>query len=332
MNQSTPHFLQQFEKNIRQNQILKSSDRFLVACSGGPDSTALFHLLCSMKEWKFRIVLIHFNHGLRGKLSDQDANFVKRLAKKHDIPYLSAKENVALLKHRKDSLEEAARERRYSFFISQAKTHRIKKILLGHTQDDQAETILMRMLQGTGMKGLCGIRRKLERQDVLIYRPLLDFRKQELLDYLKREKLLFCRDRSNQSKRFLRNKIRLHLLPLLCRHYNPKVVEALSRIPEALAAEQEALESFQEQAWTRVLRVKTAESICLNREAWSRFPDAIRYRLLERALKILDPRSGLNAGLWSQVKLQSVKKKFAWTLPRKIELRADRDSLSLERS
>ena len=243
-----------FEQTLQRDKVIQKKDKVLIACSGGPDSVALFHLFRSLDPaWKLKIGLIHFNHGLRGLSAKMDEKFVQKLGKKFDVPVYCGKGNVKKeAKKNKESIEEAARKLRYEFFIRTAKRVGYKKIILGHNQNDQAETVLMRILQGTGIRGLCGIRKAMKKEGILFYRPLLTVKKQEILKYLRYQKLPFRTDQSNQSLKFFRNKIRHRLLPYLEQSLNPRALDALCRIPDALGEEVKALDVFQVQAWKSV--------------------------------------------------------------------------------
>src|SRR3989338_8445498 len=195
----------QFQQSIRTHALFRKGERIFVACSGGPDSVALFHLLFELRDsWQLKLGLLHFHHQLRGKAADHDERFVKRLAKRYNIPFYGGRGSVRVKSKRdKESLEEAARKLRYDFFSRVCNRRRIPKLALAHTMDDQAETVLMRVLKGTGSRGLQGIRRSILYGKILLIRPLLDFTKKQILSYLKKRKIAYCRDQSNDSLRFL---------------------------------------------------------------------------------------------------------------------------------
>jgi tRNA(Ile)-lysidine synthase len=221
--------LQRFETYLQGQPLFASCRKILIACSGGPDSVALFHLLRILaphRKWK--IALIHFNHELRPREAKKDENFVCRLAEKFRVPFYVGAGNVKReARKTQTSIEECARKMRYDFFIRTARREKFPVIVLAHTQDDQAETVLMRVIQGTGLRGLQGIREKVKVGKVALVRPLLHFAKQELLEFLRKEKRRFCRDKTNDSTQFVRNRIRLELIPSLRRDFNPCVTEAV---------------------------------------------------------------------------------------------------------
>lgn len=195
----------------------------IVAVSGGPDSVALLSLLLQTK--RYNLIVAHFNHSLRGKDSDRDEVFVKSLAGKYKLPFVSHKLAVlSYAKQHKFNLEASAREQRYLFLEEARKKFKADLIVTGHTADDQAETILFNFLRGSGLDGLSGM----ETLNRKLWRPLLSVTKSELLAYLKQHKLKFRLDRSNQSLEFSRNRLRLKVLPEL-EKVNPEFQTVLLR-------------------------------------------------------------------------------------------------------
>lgn len=202
----------------------------LVGVSGGPDSVALLHVLVSLG---YRPHVCHYNHRWRGAESDADEQFVRELARQLGVP-------VAVGRSRRVPLrptEDAARRARFAFFERVAKRTRLRVLVLAHTADDQAETVLQRILRGSGLWGLAGIwpDRRIGRLRVL--RPMLTVWRKDALRYLQRHRLSYREDTSNRDPRWLRNRIRGELLPLLERQYNPRVRAALCRLAEIARAE-----------------------------------------------------------------------------------------------
>jgi tRNA(Ile)-lysidine synthase len=290
-----------FQKKLEIDGFLKRGEKVLVACSGGPDSVALLRLLSALAEpLKLRLGVLHYDHGLRGRASRVDLSFVRQLAKTLKLPFYSAFA-VNLRKKakvRKQSLEEAAREDRYAFFIRTAKKLRVKKIALGHTRDDQAETVLMRLIRGTGLRGLAGIRRALPMAGVTLVRPLLDFTKEELLGWLSSEEIAFRVDASNETEVYERNKIRRLFLPWLKKEIHPRVTETLARLADAAEDENHLMASLEESAWQQLQVVRRGSKLSLNRKAFQSIHPALQFRLLDRALKQINPASGLDFEAW----------------------------------
>ena len=214
---------------IRAYAMIVPGDRVTVALSGGADSVALLYGLFLLKE-KLGITLeaAHFNHGLRGEESDRDEAFCRAFCDRYDIPLHVGHGSV---KAGKKGLEAAARDARYGFFDT---LH--GKIATAHTADDNAETILMRLVRGTGLKGLGGISPIRGR----IIRPMLQVTRQEVLAFLEENCLSHVEDSSNGGDTFLRNRLRHHVMPLLMQE-NPRLAENLSAMAMSLRQDEEAL-------------------------------------------------------------------------------------------
>lgn len=310
-----------FKESLKLRGLIVPGDKVFVACSGGPDSTALFYLLYALRrEWKLKLGLLHFNHGLRKLPAQREERFVKKLAKTFNVPFYASGVPVKKLARReKFSTEEAARLARYDFFEKIAKNRGISKIATAHNLDDQAETVLMRVLQGTGLRGLCGIRPALRQGNLRLVRPLLDFKKREILAYLKQNKLAYCLDASNASPVFLRNRIRLTLIPWLAETFHPKAVEAIARIPAILREDSEFLEEMTEQSWRKTFLSRTRKEVKFRRLIFLKTPPSLQFRILERGLKCLDPKSGLSFDAWQVLRRFLGSPRARWSLPKDID-------------
>lgn len=215
-------------RTIHKFDMMQPGDHVLVAVSGGPDSTALLVCLNTLaSNLQIKLSAAHLNHHLRGEESEGDEAFVQKLCAELGISCLSESIDIKeLAASRKENLEEAAREARYKFFRQVASRIGADKIALGHTLNDQAETVLMRLIRGSGNEGLVAIRPVL---DNFFVRPLLECRRREIVDYLGMRGVAHREDSSNQDLHFLRNRTRIELIPYLEKHYNPQVLEALAR-------------------------------------------------------------------------------------------------------
>jgi len=237
---------EKFIKVVRDYHMLQRGERVLVAVSGGADSVALLHLLLLVRErYELELIVGHFNHRLRGGESDRDEEFVRGLAAQSQLSCLS--ESVASAERwtsQSGSVERWAREKRYEFFSRLAVLHHIRKIALGHTMDDQAETVLMRLVRGSGTLGLAAIPYVREGHFI---RPLLGIKRGELLNFLTCHHLAYREDSSNSEERFLRNRIRKELIPILREKYNPRIVERLSNTAGILREDAETLENLAEE-------------------------------------------------------------------------------------
>ncbi|WP_319370325.1 tRNA lysidine(34) synthetase TilS [uncultured Ilyobacter sp.] len=200
------------------NDLMGYGERILIGFSGGPDSVFLFEVLMAIKEeFKIEIALAHINHLLRGKESDGDEEFCKRLAEKHGIQcYVKRADIKKYAKEHGVGDEEAGRAMRYDFFYKISKEWRADKVALAHNKDDQIETFLFRLMRGTSLEGLEGIP---IRRDIFI-RPLSEVYKKEILEYLEGNKIEYRIDSSNLENVYTRNSIRLDLIPMIESKYN----------------------------------------------------------------------------------------------------------------
>jgi tRNA(Ile)-lysidine synthase len=277
---------------IRKHKLLQAGDRAGLAVSGGADSVALLRLLVELRrELGAVLAVVHFNHQLRGGESDADERFVADLAERHSLELHSASGDVATHAAEKHlSVETAAREMRYTYFRRLLAESRLNRIATAHTLDDQAETVLLRLVRGTGTRGLAGIYPQLSvvgsrspeeggppsgvrrPPEASIIRPLLGIRRRDLEAYLKAMGQEWREDSSNRDLRHGRNRVRHGILPRLERHLNPAVREALAATAELARAE----EDYWSQEVARVL-----PQVC-DRAASASPPDAgTRLRLAE---------------------------------------------------
>jgi tRNA(Ile)-lysidine synthase len=240
--------------HLQKNGTLRPGDRVGVAVSGGADSVALLLLLLELRE-KLGIVLgvVHFNHKLRGKASDADEHFVKKLATKHGLEFYCSSLHVATkAKKERANLEDAARRARYDYFRSLAESGACTRVAVAHTADDQAETVLAHLLRGTGITGLGGI------YPVAgpVVRPLLEVRRSELRAYLRAREQIWREDLTNRDTRRMRARLRKKLLPLLEKQFQPEIITHLVTLAN-LAREDEAFWDAIAEERVRVLAQKS---------------------------------------------------------------------------
>ena len=217
--------------------------RLLVAVSGGIDSTALLHAL--VQKGARKLTVLHLNHALRGRASAADARFVASLARRLDLPFITARIDVAALaRDHKLSIETAARQARYTFFASAARQARCRTLLLAHHADDQAETFLFNLLRGGG-SGLGGMRprtlRNIDGIRLEILRPWLGVWRAEIEAYATHEKIRYREDTSNAAPDHTRNRLRHRILPMLASEFGRDIRQSLWRAAEVLSAQQEWL-------------------------------------------------------------------------------------------
>lgn len=221
--------------SLRENHWAPAGQRIGVAVSGGADSVALLFLLFELKQ-KLGIVLsvVHFNHKLRGRASDTDERFVSNLARRLELPFLVDREDISRKsKRERANLEDAARRARYAFFERLVAARQLDTIAVAHTADDQAETVLSHILRGTGLAGLGGIHPEFGS----IFRPLLHFRRAGLRAYLRSRRQDWREDATNRDTKRTRARIRLKLMPLLEKQFQPSVVDHLCRLADLARAD-----------------------------------------------------------------------------------------------
>ncbi|KAB2878748.1 tRNA lysidine(34) synthetase TilS [bacterium] len=278
MRQTTKSFQKQFLEHCRKKNFFSSNDRVLLAVSGGMDSMALSHLIGILQlESKITIGIAHLNHRLRGAASDRDEAFVKTFALSHEYPFHCKRLDVRKqAKLSKKSIEEEAHNLRYTFFEKTAKQFGYNKICTAHHRSDQAETILMRIIKGSGMSGLSGIREKRG----LFVRPLLVFSKEDIKKYVQAEKIKYVNDASNRDTAILRNRIRHDLIPLLRKKFDLQIEKHLIQL--GLIAE-ETKSHFNRNAKKQYLQVCKASDgkIVLEIKAFNRYLRAQRHALIE---------------------------------------------------
>jgi tRNA(Ile)-lysidine synthase len=237
--------LQTIEKTIKEHAMLQRGDHLLIAVSGGPDSTALLHVMTRLApRWGLRLTAAHLNHALRAEESERDEAFVRELCRGMSVPCICQKAAKGALEIHGRSREDSAREARYRFLAETADLYGAGKIATGHHRDDQAETLLINLLRGSGPEGLKGI---LPVRDGRIIRPLLGTGRSEILAYLGANRLPSVLDSSNRNDLFLRNRIRHDLIPRLTERFNPQISRALSRTAEIMRRENDCLQELVQQ-------------------------------------------------------------------------------------
>lgn len=268
------------ETFIKEHSLCASGDCLIVAVSGGADSVALLDLLASLPCYSFRLIVAHLNHLLRGDESDRDEQFVQQLAARYGLPCEVSRTDVRQLAHeRRLSLEEAGREARYSFFEQLRQAYSATAIAVAHHADDQAETLLMRLLRGAGIGGLSAMA---PRTAQAVIRPLLTLSRTELRMHLDSIGLSFREDSSNQDRSFLRNRVRHELLPKLAT-YNPAIAERLAATASLLGEDELLLEQITRQAW-QLLATEGTGWVGLQRRLLQEQPLAMRLRLYRSAM------------------------------------------------
>jgi tRNA(Ile)-lysidine synthase len=275
-----PPLLKCVVETIERYRMLNPGDGVLIGVSGGTDSVALLHLMVTLQPvCDVHLAVAHLNHGLRRQASDREADFVKQLSARLGLPFHH--EKIEMDPHR-GSLEERARRKRYRFFERIMQQHGYTKLALGHNADDNAESVLLHMLRGSGIRGLAGIPPK---RDGRIVRPLIEAGRSDITAYLQSIGESHIEDASNSDMRFLRNRIRHRLIPLLEAQYNPNIRGALNRLAGLCRQEQAWLNGLLRPNLARA-QIRTApECLELDADELIGVPLAAQRRLIRMALR-----------------------------------------------
>jgi tRNA(Ile)-lysidine synthase len=268
-----------FKRNVVEQGLVARGDAVVVGVSGGIDSMVLLDLLCRLASpIGFRVSVAHVNHRLRGKASDGDEALVRKTALRYGIPF-----DVARLRPPKgDNLQDAARALRMRFFEAAATRQGSRAICLAHHQGDQAETILLHLLRGSGLGGLSGMRPVSSLGEARLVRPLLFASRDDIARYAKERGIAFREDATNATVRYRRNSLRHRALPLL-REFNPRIEKHLALLAERIAEESDALSLIAEESFEEALVCTRGGAVVLRREDYLPLPRAIRLRLLRLA-------------------------------------------------
>ncbi len=275
-------FLKRIKNFIEKHQLFKKGDRVLVAVSGGVDSfTLLESLFILKKDLKIEIFVSHYDHRIR-KNSLYDALTVYRFCKGREIPFLYTTSSVPLYaKREKLSLEMAGRELRYKAWYHLAKKYDFQKIALAHHLDDLVEEVLLRLIRGTGKRGLAGI--PIKREDIIV-RPLLFVSKKEIKEFALAQGLPWQEDPTNKDLRILRNKIRHLLVPFLEENFNSKIGQILYKTTSLISEEEEFMEKLALENYERLKAVEE-EDILLKFSELKNLPAVMRRRIYFLAFK-----------------------------------------------
>lgn len=271
-------------RTIEKYRMLEQGDRVVVAVSGGPDSVFLLHALKELREdFNLTLIVAHLDHCIRGMEAKRECRFVEDLANSLHLPFESKSIDIsALKKTEKKSTQQAARDARYEFFIDTLKKFNAQKVSLGHNADDQAETVLMRLIRGAGTKGLCGIP---PIRDGIFIRPLIEVQRSEIKGFLRENRIEFVIDSSNRENVYLRNKVRNSLMPILMKEYNPGIVQNLIHTSEILRKEDEFMEKLVLDLFSRICVSRGKESLTLNILYLKDLEESIQVRVLRKAIE-----------------------------------------------
>ena len=268
---------------ICRNKLFEQGDSVVLGVSGGADSMAMLHILDSLSSrLDVKLQVAHLNHKLRGLEAKEDAFFVRGAAEAMGLPCTIGEVDVpAMISQHKLSTEEAARKARYDFLLQTAQDLGANKIAVAHNADDQAETLVMHLVKGTGLEGLSGMKPA----SGCIVRPLLFLRRREIEAFCRTLGITFRTDSTNADLAFLRNRIRHQLIPVLM-GYNSNIVEALIRTGEIIRAENDYIEEEALRAYESVVAVTDGRA-CFNPDKYRRLDTALQRRLVRHVFQVL---------------------------------------------
>ncbi|MBP1967235.1 tRNA lysidine(34) synthetase TilS [Paenibacillus aceris] len=274
-------------QRITEEKLADPGDVVVVAVSGGPDSVALLHVLFTLAEsFSWKLVVAHVNHQFRGAESDAEASFVMELAKSLGLPCeIGVIDVPAYIEETSLNGQAAAREKRYDFLHQVAADYRAQRIAFAHHADDQAETVLMRILRGTGPSGLVGMPERRREKKMELIRPFLRIYKSDIVNYCFQHEIRYCKDSSNELRKYFRNQIRLDVMPML-KQYNEQLPESLNRLTDMMRAEDDYMAEETEQVLRRIATFRGA--VCrLQRSDFTGLHVALQRRLIKLILNCL---------------------------------------------
>jgi tRNA(Ile)-lysidine synthase len=290
----------QVKRAIDRYHLLEKGDRLIVGVSAGVDSMVLLHLLNAYREaFDLFLIVAHANHGLRPVESEKEAELVQKEAARFGIPFEYGQFNVKEFQKTGGlSPQDAARRIRFHFFYDLLQKHHAQKIALGHHADDQVETVLLRLIRGSGLQGLKGM---LPLREGKVIRPLLEVWREKIQSFAIEKKIPFLSDSSNLKNDYLRNRIRLTLIPLMEREYQPNLKEILLRTSNILREENDYLEKEAEAAYQKVLQ-RERDTLSFKFSEYQSLHQAIQWRVLKKILgRVYDWGMAVEEGEWSDV-------------------------------
>ncbi|MGL5756893.1 MAG: tRNA lysidine(34) synthetase TilS, partial [Paraclostridium sp.] len=271
---------------IDKYNLLQKGDKIVLGLSGGPDSVCLLHVLKQLEsEYDISIYAAHLNHQIRGIEAQKDVMYISRLCDSLGVKLFVKSINVpAYCKENGLSIEEGARKLRYEMFYEIKQKTKSNKIAIGHNLNDQAETILMRMMRGTGLQGLRGIEYK---RDDTIIRPILDIERSSIEKYCDEHELNPRIDSTNLENIYTRNKIRLELIPYMQENFNNNVVESICRMGNNLKLDSEYIEQEGINKFNEVAKLTNNEEVEISLDKYVDLHKAIKSRIIRNSIKYI---------------------------------------------
>jgi tRNA(Ile)-lysidine synthase len=327
--------LEKFKKTIDRYHLLEEDDQLIVGVSAGADSMVLLHLLNAYREvFKLSLIIAHVNHGLRPEESEKEAKLVQEESARLGLPVEYGQFNVREFQKASGlSPQDAARRIRFHFFNDLLRKHHAQKIVLGHNADDQVETVLLKLMRGSGLQGLKGM---LPIREGKVIRPLLEVWREEIESFAIEKKIPFLLDSSNLKQDYLRNRVRLALIPLIGREYQPNFKKIILRTSRILRGENDYLERGAEDAYQKIVQEEKG-TLSFKFSEYQSLHQAIQWRVVRKILECMNARGMvLEEGEWSEVhkiyeKLQKPSPSFVLELPHRAWVEKRYDIVSLGR-
>jgi tRNA(Ile)-lysidine synthase len=274
--------IEKIKKNIKENCKINEKDRILLGLSGGPDSVFLFHALRILKdELGFEFFCAHINHMYRGKDADDDEEFVKKLCSEHKVEcYVLRKDASKYSKEKGITEEEGGREIRYDFFDKLINEKGGGYIATAHNYNDQVETLVQRIIRGTGTDGLAGMDFRMQK----IIRPILNIKREEIEKFIKLNNYQYCIDKTNLEPIYGRNKIRLDLIPYIEKKYNLKFSDSIFRLSQIAKLDGEIIRKTVDVEYKKIL-IGNGNKIVLDLNGFNDLDLGLKYRVLRKGIE-----------------------------------------------
>jgi len=327
--------LEQVKRTIDRYHLLDKGDRLIVGVSAGVDSMVLLHLLNTYRQaFDLSLIIAHINHGLRPKESEKEAELVKEESERLALTFEYGQFNVKeFQKERGISLQDAARKIRFYFFNALLQKYSANKIALGHNADDQVETVLLRLIRGSGLKGLKGM---LPVREGKVIRPLLEVWRREVESFAEEKKIPYLLDSSNLKENYLRNRLRLTLIPLIEKEYQPNFKKIVLKTSTVLREEDNYLEKGTEEAYQKIVH-EGKDALSFKFSEYQSLHPAIQWRIIQKMLGRIDSREAIieeRGGLEvDQIyrKLHQPSPSFLIEMPHRISLEKRYDLVSIRK-
>ena len=272
---------------IKKYDLIENGDKIVVGVSGGPDSICLIDLLNEIrfdKKINFELVVCHINHMIREE-AGEDEEFVKKYCEEKQIPFFVKYAKVEdIAKDMKIGTEEAGRKVRYDFFEEILKDTGADKIATAHTKNDNAETVLMNLIRGSGTAGLKGIKAI---RDEKYIKPLIEASRDEIEKYCEEKKLNPRHDKTNDENIYTRNKVRNILIPMIKKEFNPNIIETVDRLSKLVEKENNYLDKVTTETYKKLLIKEEKQEIILNLRRFNEEDEVIKSRIVLYTIKKL---------------------------------------------